>query len=205
VKNKVPFALGPSKTRYQSREKYQNWIILGAMLFTVVLTVIDIISDLKDGVSYSHLSGEFLITTLSSVGAVILWKRTLDLNSEITNQKKLVVTMDSDRARALNEATKWKSEAAKVLAGLSGAIDTQLVKWNLTAAEKEVALLLLKGLSLKEVADVRDVSEKTARAQSFSIYAKSGLSGRAELSAFFLEDLMLPAENINHQPFHEFN
>ena len=66
--------------------------------------------------------------------------------------------------------------------------------WKLTHAEKEVALLLLKGLSLKEVAELRHVSEKTARAQSFSVYAKSGLGGRAELSAFFLEDLMLPLE-----------
>lgn len=55
-----------------------------------------------------------------------------------------------------------------------------------------MAFLLLKGMSLKELAELRGTSEKTARAQSMSIYAKAGLSGRSELSAFFLEDL-LPA------------
>lgn len=30
------------------------------------------------------------------------------------------------------------------------------------------------------------------RAQSAAVYAKSGLAGRTELSAFFLEDLLVP-------------
>jgi len=55
-----------------------------------------------------------------------------------------------------------------------------LQSWKLTSSEKEVAFLLLKGLSLKEVAEVRNTSEKTARAQSTSIYNKAGLSGRSK-------------------------
>jgi DNA-binding CsgD family transcriptional regulator len=76
---------------------------------------------------------------------------------------------------------------------LARAIDQQLSKWNLSLAEKEVAFLLLKGLSLKEVAHVRNTTEKTARVQSMAVYAKAGIAGRSELSAFFLEDLLLPA------------
>jgi DNA-binding NarL/FixJ family response regulator len=55
-------------------------------------------------------------------------------------------------------------------------------------------LLLLKGLSHKEVAKVRSVSEATARQQARAVYKKGGLSGRHDLAAFFLEDLMLPHE-----------
>jgi DNA-binding NarL/FixJ family response regulator len=55
-----------------------------------------------------------------------------------------------------------------------------------------VALLLLKGLSLKEVAAVRATAERTIRAQARSVYSKAGLTGRAALSAFFLEDLLAP-------------
>ena len=90
------------------------------------------------------------------------------------------------------EAEAWRDESRKYIDGLAAAIDQQLTKWNLTAAEKEVAFLLLKGLSLKEIASIRNTSEKTARVQSVSIYAKSGLGGRSELSAFFLEDLLAP-------------
>lgn len=72
------------------------------------------------------------------------------------------------------------------------AIDQQLGRWRLTAAEKEITFLLLKGFGFKEIATFRNTSEKTARAQSTSVYAKAGLSGRTELAAFFLEDLMAP-------------
>jgi DNA-binding NarL/FixJ family response regulator len=59
--------------------------------------------------------------------------------------------------------------------------------------EREVGLLL-KGLSHKEIADARSISETTIRQQALAIYRKSGLRSRAELSAFFLEDLLLPVD-----------
>jgi DNA-binding CsgD family transcriptional regulator len=62
----------------------------------------------------------------------------------------------------------------------------------LSPAEKEVALLLLKGLSHKELAKVRSITEATARQQARAIYKKAGLSGRSDLAAFFLEDLLVP-------------
>jgi DNA-binding NarL/FixJ family response regulator len=62
----------------------------------------------------------------------------------------------------------------------------------LTAAEREVGLLLLKGLSHKEVAAARGTSETTIRQQALAVYRKAGLRNRSDLSAFFLEDLLLP-------------
>jgi len=72
------------------------------------------------------------------------------------------------------------------------AIDDQLERWHLSAAEKEVALLLLKGLEHKEIAQLREVAETTVRQQARSLYRKAGLAGRHELAAFFLEDLLGP-------------
>jgi DNA-binding NarL/FixJ family response regulator len=57
-----------------------------------------------------------------------------------------------------------------------------------------VGLLLLKGLSLKEAAEARQTSERTVRQQALAVYRKAGLAGRAELAAFFLEDLLLPRD-----------
>jgi hypothetical protein len=53
-------------------------------------------------------------------------------------------------------------------------------------------LFTLAFLIANIVDDVRNTTEKTARVQSMSIYAKAGISGRSELSAFFLEDLLVP-------------
>ena len=44
----------------------------------------------------------------------------------------------------------------------------------------------------QQIWQLRGTGEKTVRAQSASIYAKAGLAGRSELSAFFLEDLLVP-------------
>ena len=96
---------------------------------------------------------------------------------------------------ARQESKKWKAENAHLLEGLDNAIEKQFGVWGLTSAEKEIALLLLKGLSLKEVAQVRNTSERTVQQQTIAIYSKAGHSGRASLSAFFLEDLFLPVSD----------
>ena len=77
--------------------------------------------------------------------------------------------------------------------GLSAAIREQFDVWGLTDAEIEIGFLLLKGLSHQEIADIRSTSERTAREQARSLYRKASLSGRNELSAFFLEDLLQSA------------
>ena len=56
-------------------------------------------------------------------------------------------------------------------------------------------MFLLKGYSHKQIAALTERSERTVRQHAVSVYRKSGLGGRAELSAFFLEDLLLPADS----------
>ena len=65
-----------------------------------------------------------------------------------------------------------------------------ITAWGLTDAESDVGLLLLKGLSLQEIADLRETSERTVREQARAVYRKSSLAGRNALSAYFLEDLL---------------
>jgi DNA-binding CsgD family transcriptional regulator len=126
---------------------------------------------------------------LTAVGVVLLVRVTRRQGEE-----HVKVIRDLELARA--QGRRWRTEARTYLNGLGEAIETQFSQWNLTEAEREVALLLLKGLSLKEVATVRAVSERTVREQARSIYSKAGLTGRAALSAFFLEDLLAPIEGV---------
>lgn len=96
--------------------------------------------------------------------------------------------------RQSDERDRWRTSAQHALEGLGRAIDAQFTAWHLTPAEREVALLLLKGYGHKQVAAMTGRSERTARQHAGVVYGKSGLGGRAELSAFFLQDLMLPGE-----------
>ena len=75
-------------------------------------------------------------------------------------------------------------------------IREQFDSWGLTPSEKEVALILLKGLSLNDIAKLRDTKEKTVRQQASTIYHKCNVAGRNELSAWFFDD-MLKLANIH--------
>ena len=90
------------------------------------------------------------------------------------------------------ERDEWRSSAVQALDGLGRAINEQFAAWGLTPTEREVALYLLKGYTHKAIARRTDRSHQTVRQHAAVVYRKSGLSGRAQLSAFFLEDLMLP-------------
>ena len=54
-------------------------------------------------------------------------------------------------------------------------------------------MLILKGLSHKEIVALRGTSEGTVSQQAQSIYFKSDLPGKTAFSAYFLEDLFSPA------------
>ena len=127
---------------------------------------------------------------ITSVGVAVLFRVTRQQRDE-----HLQVIRDLEVARL--QGQRWRSESRTLLDGLGAAIDAQFTRWNLTDAEREVALLLLKGLSTKEIAAVRAGSERTVREHARSIYSKAGLTGRAALSAFFLEDLLAPIEGLN--------
>ena len=62
--------------------------------------------------------------------------------------------------------------------------------WALTPSERDVALLSIKGLSIADIARVRQTKEGTIKAQSNAIYSKAGVSGRQQLLSVFIEELM---------------
>jgi DNA-binding NarL/FixJ family response regulator len=62
--------------------------------------------------------------------------------------------------------------------------------WGLTPAERDVALLSIKGVPIAEIARLRDTREGTIKAQSTAIYRKVGVSNRAELIAVMVEELI---------------
>jgi len=73
---------------------------------------------------------------------------------------------------------------------LKNVVEKQFLKWRLSKSESEVGLLLLKGLSLKEIAILRHTQEKTVRTQASAIYRKASLDGRHAFAAWFLEDII---------------
>jgi DNA-binding CsgD family transcriptional regulator len=136
--------------------------------------------------------GEILLELIQPTLIVIIAVGMVRLTEQIEQQheKQMLLIKDLETARV--EGMQWRDSMSDLIKGLSQGIARQFEKWDLTMAEREVGLLILKGMSYKEIAILRDVSEKTVRQQAHSIYKKAKLSGRAALSAYFLEDLLLP-------------
>ena len=160
----------------ENRRSIWAAVFLFAAIATLML--VDLIVDYLEGASWMHLVSELLVLLVAAAGASLLWRQLRESRAVL--------------ARVREDAEHWRAENRALLQGLSAAVERQFERWQLTPAEAEIGLLLLKGLSHKEIAAVRRTSERTIREQARALYRKAGLSGRASLSAFFLEDLLLP-------------
>lgn len=158
------------------------------------LAGVDLVSDLREGTTLSHVLVEGTILLVGFVGAALVARKLVSVTHLARTASAEARSLAGKLAKSTAEAKRWRDEARDLMRGLSRAIDEQFDRWQLSPTEKEVGLLLLKGLSHREIAEVRSVTEATARQQARAVYKKAGLSGRHHLAAFFLEDLMLPSE-----------
>ena len=159
-------------------------VIMVLLAFVIGGNLMDVIYDYREGASMAHLAIELALVAASFVLIAILsvgiWRESRSnrqLKAELASLSESPPTTQSPSVVAA------RHDLAKVL-------QSQYQEWRLTQTEKEVAMLLLKGLSFKEIAAVRSTLEKTVRQQASSIYKKAGVSGRHELSAWFIEDFL---------------
>jgi DNA-binding CsgD family transcriptional regulator len=166
--------------------------VLVAFVAVALLAGLDLALDLHQGTTIVHVLTEGGVFLVGLIGTVAMARRVRSAarRERAAREEALALAQQLEATRA--EAARWRGEARDLLSGLGAALDRQFERWALSPAEKEVALLLLKGLSHKELAQVRSITEATARQQARAVYKKAGLSGRSELAAFFLEDLLLP-------------
>jgi len=144
----------------------------------LILIAWDMAGDYVEGAGFLHLSVELMVLLASAGGIAFLWRQLHRTRQGL--------------GEALADARQWQHDNRELMQGLGVAIQNQFSRWELSKAEAEVGLLLLKGLSHKEIAAVRGTGERTAKEQARALYRKSGLSGRTTLSSFFLEELLPP-------------
>jgi DNA-binding CsgD family transcriptional regulator len=163
-------------------------LVLAAIFALIMVAAgVDLTMDRPRTLWSLHAMAEILLVLVSLGAASWLawgWLRALG------DVRSLEVEVAARRA----ERDAWKERAGRVLQGLAEAMADQFAAWGLTGAEREIALMLLKGYSHKRIAKLTGRSERTVRQHAVSVYRKSGLAGRSELSAFFLEGLLLPAD-----------
>lgn len=164
---------------------FERVIAIGVGISTIVL-FLDLKADINQGFRLEHIVLEitaFLFCVgITCYALLTLWNK----------EREKIVVLQNKLVASEEEKEKWKSEAQSFIKGLQNSIEKQFNLWRFTDSEKDIGLLILKGLSHKEIADIRKTNEKTVRQQATCIYNKSKLSGKGELFAFFLEDLLSP-------------
>ena len=158
-------------------------VTLLIFLLVILASAGDLISDLMHGVKTAHIIQEAiaLVVAVAALAWIVqsirIQSREIKmLNQQLEDARNLPVP---DNARLV--------DARKTLADIMA---MQFSDWRLSKSEKEVGLLLLKGLSLKEISMVRGTAEKTIRQQASSIYQKANVTGRHSFSAWFIEDFL---------------
>ncbi|MGB5486309.1 MAG: LuxR C-terminal-related transcriptional regulator [Lysobacterales bacterium] len=162
----------------------KEFLAMLVLAIIVIGNLGDVIYDYREGASITHLLMELFIAIVSfaliTALTVGIWRQSRS-NSRL---KAELASVSEANEQALPPALATaRHELALVL-------KEQFETWRLTQTEREVAMLLLKGLSFKEIASVRDTMEKTVRQQASAIYKKANVSGRHSFSAWFIEDLL---------------
>ena len=169
-------------------ERQIRWLLgtIGAGSFALLLTI-EVVTEADDlsllDVTFDAVT--LLLTIGAAVGVALLVQR-----MQAQHEEKMSLIRDLDTART--EGQGWRNKVQSHLNGLRAEITKQFRDWGMTDAEQEVGLLILKGLSHKEIASLRGTTEATVRQQAQSIYARSKLPGKSAFSAYFLEDLFSP-------------
>ena len=131
----------------------------------------DVIRDLREG---THLDDIHLM--LESIAAVSL----------IGGVGFLMIELRRLLARMEHMDAGLRVAQGQMVIVMEGFFD----EWHLTQAERDVALMILKGLDNDSIGTVRHTAPGTVRAQAAKIYAKSGTNGRAQFVSIFMEELM---------------
>ena len=162
----------------------KEFIAVLVLAVVVIGNLGDVFYDYREGASITHVLMELSIAIISFALIAALtagiWRQSRSNTRLKAELASISGTHDQTLPPALANA---RHELALVL-------KEQFETWSLTQTEREVAMLMLKGLSFKEIASVRSTMEKTVRQQASAIYKKSNVSGRHSFSAWFIEDLL---------------
>lgn len=165
----------PDRTRRSSR----GWRAIGRHRRWLALAVMQ-------GLAASW----FLFDILTEVSEV--WRNPLHQVPEVI----AVVLLWVGTLLSVQQLTEVLSRSEEIEARLQTAsqafgrlLEDSFDQWGLTDAERDVAILTLKGLSLSEIAEARGTRPGTVRAQSAALYRKAGVSNRLQLMSLFMDEL----------------
>lgn len=154
------------------------------IIFTLIITVtgIDIVKDLSEGLPLSHVIHEMGIATLCLIFIIYQLKLSIIKTNKLSDIQKNAALISEENSALKRQLQKLSGEFYQI-------VNLQMDEWKFSNGEKDIGKLIMKGLSMKEIAEIRDTSESTVRQQATTLYRKANVHSRQEFIAYFLEDL----------------
>ena len=161
---------------------FENRMILNAVIVGMMLAFIfflfDVVFDMRDhfsdGTPYSKEEVIHLVFEGGAVVALLFG----------------MVSLFNYTSFLKNQNIKAQMQLSALKVDFDEYVRNQFAKWELTVAEKDVALLLLRGLNTSDIADLRSVSVGTIKVQAHNVFGKSGVSSRVEFMALFMDEFI---------------
>ena len=157
----------------------QRLLALAALTLAILFFLYDLIVDIviEDELGTTH----FIMELIIFLGVTMA----LLLNARDLGRLRTRLDVEEKRNKAVSQ-------------GLADSIAELMDEWRMTSSEKDVAWLIIKGYRFAEIAEARGVKENTTRLQATAIYAKAGVSGRAEFVAEIIQSLLLLLPDEKH-------
>lgn len=144
--------------------------VIVAQLICATIFLVDVVSDLAEGGTLGwHLAPEVLASLALFVG----------IGLEV-----IILLQLLQRKASLERSVDMASSA------MQDVIESHFTEWKLTASERDVAALMVKGLSIAEIAKVRGSAEGTVKAHLNAIYRKASARNRAEVLSHIMDTLI---------------
>ena len=159
-------------------KSFQLKILIGTLVFSAGFLILDVFADFLEhfqgGTTYSleevmHMVFE-IIAVIGLIAGVFLGIRHMQFLRRTAQQNERALTM-------------FRGQFDEVAV-------QQFQNWGLSEAERDVALMTLRGLPLADIAKARATSVGTIKAQTNAIFRKSGLGSRTEFLSHFLDEFL---------------
>lgn len=156
---------------------------LAVLLLAATLLSLDVVTDVRQGAVAPHvaLEGAAVVVTL---GAILLawWV----LRRSLARSRALAMAL----RRSRSDHARSRADAARLLQTFGELLDARFAEMDLSPGERDVALLMLRGFSLPEIADHLPAPRPKVRRQAEAVYRKASGTGHVDLAALFLDSML---------------
>ncbi|QYJ82387.1 helix-turn-helix transcriptional regulator [Shewanella aegiceratis] len=161
----------------------KDLVIIALLVLIMLFKLVDIVADVQLEIPAWHIAQESVLVLLTVIA-------TLYLSRDLMRRSRQVKALAHRLAQADKQIDNLSTQMRTARQEYSQAVASQFDTWGFTKSEQQVAFLILKGLSFKEIAEVRQTKEKTVRQQASTIYGKAEVDGRHTFCAWFMEDFI---------------